>query len=240
MDLLDETFVFDASTCPSEGGFLFFDVTCEPFTDPVNLITQAILKTPFFNRQSTTLFGADVPNSSQSTFTYFANVSLIKSWKRSSGSLRFSRSDSGSLGGGSTSIVDRLVAVWRWRPSERWEVRTQASYSRRRSAAESQSQLVTLVRPTMPGDAPLPLAMLPEGTLVNTGDFGFIEVKNSTNVTSYGGGVSVTRRFTRKLSGIFRLAYRKQESKGSFSTVRNFEEYVISLSIRFGFDPIRF
>ncbi len=63
-----------------------------------------------------------VPSGSDSSLTYFANLSLSKRWEQWSGTISYRRQQSDSSGLGSSTVADIVSGVLEWRPSPRWQL----------------------------------------------------------------------------------------------------------------------
>ena len=107
-----------ATSCSRDEGTLILTADCDVIDQNLTPAQENAVRSI---RTDLELVGP-VPSGSDSSLTYFANLSLSKRWEQWSGTISYRRQQSDSSGLGSSTVADILSGVLEWRPSPRWQL----------------------------------------------------------------------------------------------------------------------
>ena len=198
-----------ASTCPRlDDGTAFITAECEVF-DQREFVTALQLgdlvngtnDLETFNETGTlSTIGPDSGGADDS-LTYFAQISLVKTWRSGRLSLNYLRDEANSSGIGTSTLRDTVYLQGEWNPSPRWRFSATLRYERRETATDA-ATLVRAVTPTTLG------VFDDVGQAVG---FRTTTVENDLQANYYTLTTVVTYRWTERVSFFWRVFASRQD-----------------------------
>jgi hypothetical protein len=242
-----ENRLFDASSCPTEDGFLILTTECDTIDESLPFVVyQGEVRTLFdpevlelWNPNQDLRLEGSIPSTSKNSLTYFANVTLSKRWEQWTGTLTYRRQQSDSSGLGSSTVADVLSGVLNWRPSPRWRFSLRASLTRQNQATEG-VQTVVAVRPV---DLSTSVPGLVGGfgpafsDVVQSFALRAIKVDQKAEVVTLWLRFNVRYRITRRTTLVGDIIYWDQNTDSTFG--RDYDRFRVNLGVEYRWEPIR-
>lgn len=243
-------FLFDVTSCePADtSGFLLVpgqcDIIDQAVTDedaeallasapdvPEGLTPVEWLQTV---RTRAFLLESQIPEvESEQQLTFSASLSLVRRWRRTTASLRFSRSE-GSVDSLGTSTVRNVIdASLEWAPTPDWNIRLWGDWTERETTSDVQ-QRVSVVRSATDGVGEFARAAQATALLAVFTD------SNVADATIYSASFSAWRRLTEHWYVGAIVRYQNQERENDFFvTQRDFENVGITFALRYRFPDFK-
>jgi hypothetical protein len=218
--------LIDADSCPrNNAGMRILDATCQTLSPALTPFQASQVRAT----QIDIPVVGDIPSPDDSNTTYFANVSLSKSWRTVRGVLSYRRSEDLSTGFGAVS--DNFYGTLIWQVTPRFSATLAASYELLEQGTESLGLATTVSNEPSPFPAQFPLAAQTQGVnaVLLSRDIGLDVIVTRLRMT-----YALSRRSTVYSDFI----YRDETTDGDVFQVRDMQRLGISFGINFAFDPI--
>ncbi|MCP5056926.1 MAG: hypothetical protein GY937_09415 [bacterium] len=226
--------------------------TTVPFGGVVFNINEATLIQQI-RQQTTILTSEDVLDTGGSELTYFADVSLRKTWESWELSFGYRRSDDSSASRfGITSISDRLYGTLSWRASRKLKLRLTTSWINRQQEQETVNFVTGLTSgsPILDTRACLGAGTAPDCPFVGRSIlFDNVAVASSLRARLFKSDFE-SEQFRVRLGARYRLKRRvalagsvtwvSDTSKGDLTTNRDVERLIARAGVEYEFEPFRF
>ncbi len=175
-----------------------------------------------------------LPSGSNSSLTYFANMSLSKRWEQWSGTIAYRRENSSSSGYGSSTVADIVSGVLEWRPSPRWSSGLRVALTRQSLATEGVQTTIAV----MPTDLS---AFLGPGFTDVAESFALraVEVDQNNDILTLWFGLDVRYRLTERTTLYSTAYYIDQKPGGDSDFGLDYDRFRIGFGVEYRFDPIR-
>ena len=225
----NDFFFVDFASCPTEDGFVQLTAECEPIGPEIQF--PGFLPTTPDNQTTLALVGSPESLDNQSV-TYFANVSLTKSWEEWNGSLSYSRSATATSGLGTSEISDVVRSLLQWRPSPRWRVNLSGVFQRRTQANDQRVTVIELGEVTMtPLSIPVPVG----GSEVVARRQ--INLENDLELFQYLAEVSAHYQWKKRVSLFGRIFFSRQDPRGDVQFSREVDDFRVSVGVNYDLEP---
>jgi hypothetical protein len=220
----DDVFLLDADTCPiGSGGGRIVTGKCDelspPLTDAERNALQPVNSAIF-------PFVGTVPSADDSSFTYFADVSLVKNWERVTGEVAYQRREDQSSGFGAVSDV--YYGSLRWQITRRLSAKVLGSYERREQATEG----ITFVQQV----SNQPIFGYPGAARTNGVVAELIESNSGIDVIL--ANLQVAYQLSPRSEVYTNFLWRDEQSDSDSPFVRDMQRLQIVIGFNIFFDPI--
>jgi hypothetical protein len=260
----------DVTTCPTDDqGTPLASTDCETIKEgsligsnpgaPVPVILSEDEITDFATRTVTLPLLGEVPDVSQASLTYFADVRLTKRWERWTASLTYRRQEASSSSSlGSSTVADEFNASLRWTPRPRWQVTFSGTFIRREQESDFLANQLELAGGSVVLGCPSGLTVIPTNPAFCLGPGGVRTQQRPlalSNVATNSGvrlvssnrtlredfwiaSARVSYQFTRNFLANANFVYRTNERTGDILVGPSSDRYLVSVGFEYRFDPI--
>ena len=169
---------------------------------------------------------------SETNTSFFAEARIIKEWRRATGQVSYTRSESASAGVATSQIVDAVVAHMAIRPGGGWYFALRGEWSQRSVVADVR-RTVILVAPGPALNGPFQYAAANSLTTV------IVEDANNSDIEQWRANFTVTKNLSTNITVIGKLSYTASQREREFNAneVDTLFGYV---GLRYEFDPLIF
>jgi hypothetical protein len=236
-----------ASSCPRNGlgEFLLAPGRCQPYIAP------GFTFDPIGgNQASAPRLGGD-PGSDES-LTYFADITLTKSWRDFNLSLGYNR-DASTTSELSGVVLDTVSASLRWMPSRRWSLNLQASYQRREQPSSSLVPQVIVEPATLPGRRTVVVGVAPDGTpllgsvpdeasdVAEVAGFRYVTRESVLEIDDYFGSVFASYQLNRRTRLYLQVSYQHEDVRSEVDRVlaeqSNWDRFYVAIGVTYTLPP---
>ena len=219
-----------ATSCPTDDGTLILTGDCEVISQELTPAQENALR---LIRTDLELEGP-VPSGSNSSLTYFANLSLSKRWEQWSGSISYRRQQSDASDLGSSTVADILSGVLEWRPSPRWASSVNVGLTRQGQATEGVRTVIAVRSTDLSPIFGRAFTDVAESVALRA-----VEVDQDVDIWTLWLNLNVRYRLTKRTTLFGNAIYWDERTGGGSEFGRGYERFFVNLGVEFQFDPIR-
>ena len=191
-----------------------------------------------------------VGQGAESSLTYFANLSLEKTWQRWRASASYRRSASNASGIGTSTLVDAVSATLLYTPTEKWRISLSGGYSKQTALSEARQRVPVLEPleavlgpdgryrpgrcPSGPADADCFQAIFGDVVAVTSGG----TIDNAVDFSTARIELRALRRISKRFRVLGTAAYFRQKNEGALQRSATTDLYQVSLRFVWELEPI--
>lgn len=220
-----------ATSCPTEDGALILTGECDVIDQDLTPTQENDVR----EERTDVAFEGPVPSGSNTSVTYFANMTLSKRWEQWSGSISYRRQQSDSSDLGSSTVADVLGGVLEWRPSPRWASGLRLSLVRQAQATQGVQSVLAVRSVDLSerfGLGPA-FADVAESVALRA-----VEVDQDIDIWTVWASLDVRYRVTERTTIFGNAIYWKEWSGAGASFGRDYDRFRFHLGVEYRFDPI--